>query len=148
MPTTEETILIDRDPQAVWDFMEDPSTETLWQTNTVEYEQLDDGPVEEGTKNRGVTKVAGKRVEWTAVITEHDPPARLAFRSVDSPIEFEGWYTVEAVGDATRVTYHIESPTYGGFFGKLAEPLVNKLYSRDVKGNLENLKEILESEGS
>lgn len=33
-----------------------------------------------------------------------------------------------------------------GFFGELTDPLVNRMYAKDVHSNLEKLKELLEAE--
>jgi hypothetical protein len=41
---------------------------------------------------------------------------------------------------------HQELAPFEGFFSKPADPLVIRVYSRDVKGNLEKLEDILESE--
>jgi hypothetical protein len=34
----------------------------------------------------------------------------------------------------------------GGFFGKLADPLVTRMYAKDVKSNLEKLKDLVEEQ--
>ncbi len=51
----------------------------------------------------------------------------------------------EQLRDASRVTYRVDVPNIGGFFGKLADPVVTRMYARDVRTSLENLKEVLES---
>jgi uncharacterized membrane protein len=146
MPVTEESVAIDRPQQEVWDFVDDPSNATMWQSNLEKFEQIDDGPRGVGTKFRGVTKVAGKRIEWTSEATEYDPPNRFAWESIEAPMEFTGSTTVEEVGsEACRVTQRVDVPEIGGFFGKLADPVVTRMYARDVRASLENLKEILES---
>lgn len=146
MPKTEESVVIDRPIKEVWDFLDDPNNQTMWQSNVEKFEQVDDGPRQVGTKFRGVTRVAGQSVEWTAQTTEYDPPRANAFQSIEAPMSFRGATTLEPVGDdATRVTYRLEADNFGGFFGKLADPIVNRMYSRDVKASLDNLKEILES---
>ena len=47
-------------------------------------------------------------------------------------------------GSGTRVTWLQESESLGGVF-KLADGLVMKLYSRDVRSNLEKAKTLLEA---
>ena len=44
------------------------------------------------------------------------------------------------------MTWHQESETYGGFFGKLADPLVTRMYAKDVRSNLEKMKELVEAQ--
>jgi hypothetical protein len=61
-------------------------------------------------------------------------------------MSFTGSTAVEGVGsDASRVTFRLDVPEIGGFFGKLADPVVTRMYARDVRASLGNLKEILES---
>lgn len=146
MPNVEESVLIERSKQDVWSFATDPDKATMWQSNVAEYEVVDGSEMREGARVRGVTRVAGRRVEWESEITEHEPEDRWAFRSTDAPMSFEGRYTLEEAGEATRITYHFEVEDIGGFFGKLADPVVTRMYARDVRASLENLKEILESE--
>ena len=55
-------------------------------------------------------------------------------------------YEFDEVPDGTRVTVKFEPGSFGGFFGRLADPLVTRMYARDVRGNLETLKDILHSE--
>lgn len=149
MPVTEESIVIDRPRQDVWDFASDPDNQTVWQSNLVRFELVDAERPAVGAKTRGANRVAGKSIEWTAEYTEWDPPRQAAFRSIDAPIEFEGRITAEDVGNqATRVTWRIDAGAFEGFFGKLTDPIVNRMYARDVRASLENLKEVLESEPS
>lgn len=47
-------------------------------------------------------------------------------------------------GDGTHVTFIQDVESLGSFFGRLADPVVTKMYSRDVRSNLENLKVLCE----
>lgn len=60
-------------------------------------------------------------------------------------MEFTIEYIIEPVDNGTNMTFHQTAGELGGFFGKLADPLVVRLYQRDVWSNLEKLKELLES---
>jgi uncharacterized membrane protein len=146
MPTVEESILIERDRDDVWGFIADPDNATMWQSNVTRFEVKDGGELREGAEIEGVTRLAGKDIEWTSTITDYQPQETWTFRSLDAPMDFEGTYRVEEAGDATRVTFRLESKNLGGFFGKLADPVVTRMYGRDVKASLGNLKEIMESE--
>jgi hypothetical protein len=92
-------------------------------------------------------RIAGKRVEWTAEITEWDELAFYQLQSTESPIGFQMRYEFDEVPEGTRVTIGYQTDPFGGFFGRLADPLVTRMYSRDVRGNLEALRDILEAEG-
>ena len=44
------------------------------------------------------------------------------------------------------MTFHQESASFfKGFLGKLADPVVTRMYARDVRRNLAKLKELLEA---
>ena len=90
--------------------------------------------------------MAGKRIDFTTEVVEFNEGRRLASRSVESPIPFELDVTYEDADGGTRVSWHQESPGFRGFFGKLADPLVNRMYAKDVRSNLEKLKDLLEAE--
>ena len=145
MPTIKENIVIDRSREDVRAFLKQPELEPMWQSNLVEFAQLDEGDPGKGTRHRGVVRVAGRRVEWTSEITEWDPLDFYEFRSVESPFEWRIRYDFEEEGDGTRLLFDQEIAEVGGFFGKLADTLVTRMYTRDVKANLETLRDLLES---
>ena len=145
MPEITESIYMERTPADVHDFMTDPSNATLWQSNLVEYEQLDEGPAEKGTRYRGVTRVAGRSMAWMAELAELERGHRAVIRSTEAPLEFSITETFEPTGEGTTMTWHQEVASLGGFFGKLGDALVTRMYTRDVRSNLEKLKELMEA---
>jgi hypothetical protein len=145
MPTIEESIEIERPCADVFAFASDPAKQVLYQSNLIEYEQLEDGPVEKGSKERGAVRVAGKKLSFTQEVTEWDPPHRMVMRSLEAPMHWELELRCEELAaDRTRLTMHQQVDELGGFFGKLGDAIVTKMYTRDVRSNLENLKDLLE----
>ena len=145
MPDVTESIIIDRPRQEVWDFLQDPENIRLTNSNLQEYEQVGDGEIQKGTRFRGVVRIAGRSLEWANEVTELKEPSSFHTRSVESAIDFTYDTELEDAGDGTKVTVHQEIGSFGGFFGKLADPLVVRMYRKDVRSNLENMKEVLES---
>lgn len=147
MPTVDESIVIDRPPGEVFSFASDPVNLPRYSANVVEYEQVTDGPRGEGTRDRGVIKVAGKKLDFAQVVTEWREGECATMRSVEAPMGME-WtiaYRFDEEGDTrTRVTFHQEA-SLGSVFGKLGEKMVVKKYARDTRASLEKLKELLES---
>ncbi len=144
MPTIDVSIDIDQPRERVFDAIVDPDSQPLWQSGLLEYEALYEGAPQKGGRTRGVTKAAGRKIEWVGEFTEVDRPSRVAGRTVESPFPFEFSYTLTEADGATHVAYHGESGSLGGFFGKLGDPIVAKMYERDMKANLANLKAIIE----
>jgi uncharacterized membrane protein len=91
-----------------------------------------------------VMQFLGRRIEWAAEITEHEPNRRIKDKITAGPMLVEHSITLEPVGDGTRLTLVAEGET-GGFF-RLAEPIVARMFQRDVEANLANLKDILEAQ--
>lgn len=145
MPRVEESVHIDRPVADVFAYVTDPDNQTTIQSNMIEFHS--DGPMEKGTRIDGVTRVAGRRVEWTAEVTEFQRDRRVEIRSLDAPMEFHITWDYAAEGDGTHLTFTQEIGSLGSFFGRLADPVVTKMYTRDVRGNLENLKVLLEEAG-
>ena len=145
MATIEESIVIERKREDIRTFMRDTENQMVWQSNLIELSKLDDGDPRVGTRYRGVVKVAGRRVEWTAEIVEWDDLAFYTLRTTEASIGFKMRYEFDKAPEGTKVTLHQEIDPFGGFFGKMADPLVTRMYARDVKANLEKLKDVAES---
>lgn len=145
MPVIEDSVTIDRSREDVFRFVTEPSNTPLYNSAALEAEALTP-TIEKGARLRGITRVAGKRIDWTAEVTEHHFPDRYAIRSTEAPVDFEIHWQFEELGTKRcKLTFHQESPDLKGFFGKLGDGVVTRMYSRDVRSNLENLKELMEN---
>lgn len=145
MPIVDESILINRTPHDVFEFATDPTNVPLYSSNLLSYEMTSDGPVGKGSTFAGDVRVAGKTFHWTSESTEFDLDHAWTTKSIESPMPWEIHVELVAENGGTRVDWHQETGDWGGFFGKLATPLVTKMYARDVKSNLEKMKLLLES---
>lgn len=145
MPIVEESIVVNRPRADVFGYVADSETLLDWWSNNVEFVAKPAGMVQSDTVTTGVTRVAGRKVAWTAKVTDLEDGVTFTYTSTESPIPFTYSYRFEDAGAGTRVTFRQESQSFGGFFGKLADPIVTRMYSRDVAANLANLKELLES---
>lgn len=143
MPKVKESIRIERPVEEVFAYATDPTNQTQFATNIIRFE-ADTPRLEKGTRMEGATRVAGKTVEWTSECIEIEENHRVTMRSIEAPMDFELTWTYERDDDATLVSFEQTVPETGGFFGKLTDSIVTKMYSRDVRSNLENLKTLLE----
>lgn len=142
MPRVEESVYIDRPVEDVFAYVIDPANQTTIHSNMIEFHS--DEPVQKGSRSNGTTRVAGRSIEWTAEVTEFHPPSRVEIRSVEAPMSFHLTWRCTPEGEGCRVTFQQEVGSLGSFFGRLADPIVTKMYARDMRGNLENLKTLLE----
>lgn len=144
MPEFHSTTTIARSREEVFTYLVDPEAQTVWQSGLQEFDADWTDEPKVGDRARGTVKVAGKKVHWEAEITEVTRPDRIAFRSIESPFPFEISWTLVDSGGSTEVRHDGSTEALGGFFGKLADPLVALMYQRDMNSNLANLKAIME----
>jgi uncharacterized protein YndB with AHSA1/START domain len=142
--SVEKSILIDAPREKIWEFTTNPETFTVWQSNLVSFEPDGDGSPHLGSTAHCTTRVAGRNVEYTMKATSWDPGKGNVWTSEDSPIPFVYTSKMEDVDGQTRVTNRLESDGFGGFFGKLGEPIVTRMYGHDMDNNLHQLKELME----
>ncbi|MDQ0260284.1 SRPBCC family protein [Sinomonas atrocyanea] len=146
MPTTDESIVIAASPERVFAYLEDPANLPSYQATILRAES--DGPAAVGTRIRGTSKILGRTFDWTMEVTEHELPTRFALKSVEGKISFTSAFTLAPEGEGTRVNYRLDAdPGLGGVFGRIADPLVNKVYSRQIRADLETLSQILTEHG-
>ena len=143
MTRIERSIVIDRPVEEVWEFAHDLEKAALWQTTLTESEQLSEGPMGLGTKVRQVRHFLGVRVEMGWEVTEYEPTASSAIRSISGPIPLSGSYRLEPADDGTRLTVTGELDAHGFF--KLAEPVFARITGRELESNLGHLKDLLEA---
>ena len=96
------------------------------------------------THLRWVAEIGGQRHQWEAEITEQKPDQRIAWRALDGHYN-SGTVIFESIdGGRTRITVVMEHETEG-----IVETLGSALGadSRQVKGDLERFKELIEARG-
>jgi uncharacterized protein YndB with AHSA1/START domain len=145
MLTTEHSVIIDRPRKEVWDYTTDPANQPEWLPNVIEHEAGRAGQPEVGDRARNVGKVAGRRFTSTQEVTDVVPGETFAFKGVEGPFPYAFRWSFEDVGGGTRFTVRGETPGFGGLFGKLTDRLVLRIFERDMRANLDNLKLILEA---
>jgi uncharacterized membrane protein len=145
MPDIEESIVIARPREEVFAFMTASENVPLYNSNVVDYELVSGEERVVGAVAKGASKVAGRRLEWTTTLREVDEGKRTLIASTESKIPFTIEMRFEDDPGGTKVTFAQHTDSLGGFFGKLADPVVVKMYARDVHANLEKAKLLLES---
>jgi hypothetical protein len=146
MPSIHESVVVDRSQETVFRFSSDPAYVPRYSPSIVRYEPVDAGPLGVGSRVQGSIKVAGKRIDFVEEIVEFDAPRRFSARTIESPIPFRVTVWSDPVSGGTLLEWLTETDSFGGFFGKLAERVVVGIYTRELKADLQRLKEIVESE--
>lgn len=145
MPGFKVSTEIEAPIEEVWEFVDNPHNELLWQSNATERVVLTEGPVEKGTRIRLVDRFLGKRMDSEWEVIEHYPYHRVD-RVVRGPLHLESSWRLEPIENGTAFFMEIEAPEgLGGMFGKLAEPVVMGMSRRDFEANLAKLKVLIEA---
>jgi uncharacterized protein YndB with AHSA1/START domain len=134
-----ETFVVDAPPEAVFDYMTDPSNLAQWQTSKTSVEQITDGPPGLGTRVRERTKPPGaKEFEQLVEFTDFDRPRRFHVHVVEGPYPVDGTWTFAPQGEATSVTFVAEGELSG--LMRLGEPLVKRGMARQFAGYHRNVQ--------
>ncbi len=143
---SEKSVVIERSVEEVFGFTDNPANEALWQSGTIESRYTSEGPVGVGSTGASVAKALGRTIETTWEITEYEPNRRVVFLSTSGPIPYEGAWLYEAVDGGTRLTVTEVAPQgTRGFFGRLSERLLLRMWNRGFEGDLQNLKRLMEA---
>lgn len=143
MPVVEESVVIARPPQEVFDFLAEFKNLSVYDAFVSVSGQVGDGPPGLGTRGWGTTRFMGQQSDWTVEYTEFEPPRRMVSRTVEGTRDVTATFTLETADGGTRVTERLEAGAMGGFLDKLPEPLVNRLLGRSLRGNLITLSRVL-----
>ena len=142
----ENSVVINRPIDEVFEFMTHAENNPQWQSGAQEVMKTSEGPTDVGTTYTAVTGLLGRRIESAIEITAYEPNKRMAGKTTSGPIPFQFDNTIEALAEGgTKVTNSAEGAP-GGFF-KLAEPVVARMIKRQNESNFANLKDLLEAQG-
>ena len=146
MPKIEVSEIIERPVAEVWAYIEDPRNELEWQSSARERAPLDDSQTGKGTRFRGVDGLLGRKLAFVWEVTEHEPEVCLVIRAAEGPMEAEYGFELTPVNGGTKVTYEAEAENgLGGLFGRLLDPVVERIFQRESQTDLAKLKAILEA---
>jgi len=137
--------VINRPVEEAFAFVTDIEKMSHWMSELVEAKQTSVGPAGVGTTISAVANVLGRRIENTLEVIAYEPNSKYAIKATSGPVANEDEFTFELVAGDTKVTRVTEAEV-GGFFGRLAEPLVVRMLKRQFKTNFANLKDLLEAQ--
>lgn len=141
----EQTFLVARPPEVVFDYLTDPARLAEWQTDKTSVEPLTGGPPGLGTRVRERTKPRrGREFEQIVEFAEFDRPRRVRVHVVEGPYPVDGVWTFEPDGAGTRVHFVAEGEVPG--VPRLLLPLTRMVVRREFAGHHDRLRRTLQSE--
>ena len=143
-----ESVEISRTPADVFAYVTNPSHLPLWQESVVRVDS-DDAPTHVGTRVVVIRRLGRREMESAAEVAEFEPPTRWGVRGVDGPVRGDVTGTIEPLDDGTRSRVTLSLELKGQGIGKVLLPLfVQRQAKNEMPRNAQNLKELLESDGS
>lgn len=135
---------VDCPPDAVFDYVTDPSKLADWQTSKASVEQLTEGAPGLGSRFRERTKPPrGKEFEQITEFVEFDRPRRLRVHVVEGPQPIDGTWTFEPDHDGTHVHFVAEGDLRGPL--RMLGPIVKIVIARQFAAYHRLLRRNIES---
>lgn len=128
-------------PERTFAVLSDASRFHEWQGG-MQPARVDPGPIGPGSRLTARRTWAGMAVTFTSEVTRWEPPRRLSFRSVRTPLRVTGDYRVAPTAGGCRVeaTLEIGVPRIGPIrLGSQAEPVI----ARQLQTDLETLADLV-----
>jgi uncharacterized membrane protein len=141
MPSAERSIAIRRPVDQVYRFLADGRTATQWRPTVMDVSKAAGDGV--GAVYRQVVRGPGGRpVDADYEIVALEPDRRIAFRAIAGPVRPAGEFLLEAMGDATILTFRLEA-SLSWWKRLLLGRVVQSTMDAEMR-SLDNLQELLE----
>jgi uncharacterized protein YndB with AHSA1/START domain len=142
----ENSVVINRPVDEIFEFMADAENHPQWQSGAQEVVKTSEGSIGVGTTYTGVNRIMGRRLESYIEYTAYEPNKRLAAKVTQRPVPFQFEMTFEPAAEG-RTKVNVKGTGEPGGFFKLAAPILARMIKRRTETNLANLKDLLEAQG-
>jgi uncharacterized membrane protein len=140
----EETIEIHRPLKEVFDYVSDVANYPEWMAHALEVLKDTEGPPQQNDRFSLAIKSVGRRFETPYERTSYEANRRYTDRAVGGPVPNQRWdSTFREVPGGTRFMRAVEAEP-GGLL-KLLEPLQKRAAERQLRKDLQTLKDVLEA---
>ena len=144
---SEATIEVAAPPQAVWDFISDPSRTLHYMAGITRWEVVSDEPRGLGARYRILLRVRSAEVGGLVEVVEYSEPRDLAWTSVTGIDQRGRWRLRERPGGRTKVQFRLSYGVAGaGIFGALSERIAAPTVRDHLERTVRQLKRQVEHE--
>src|SRR5215469_1045683 len=144
MPHAEESVLINRPINTVFDFVLDGTKTPLWRPAVLDIQRVPDKPSGVGAVfKQGLKGPGGRRIDGDYEIVECQPNELITFQVIAGPARPTGTYRFAPVGNATRLTFTLHFEPKG--LARLMDGMIASTMRSEV-ATLSRLKAYLESQ--
>jgi uncharacterized membrane protein len=140
----EESIEINRPLKEVFDYVSEVGNYPEWMAHALEVRKDTEGPPQQNDRFVVAIKSVGRRFETPYERTSYEANRQYTDRAVGGPIPNQRWEsTFQEVPTGTRLMRAVEVES-GGLL-KLLEPLQKRAAERQLRKDLQTLKDVLET---
>ena len=144
MAKIEESVEIKHPLDKVFAYTTDAKSWPKWQSIILEAEQTSQGPWRVGTTFKGISRMMGLSMKWTAKVTEYEPNRKWGKNITSGPTIIEEHVSYVSLGECTKFTIVYDMKSSG--FLKLFSPMMVRSMRKETQKSLSNLKSKLEAE--
>ena len=144
MALIKESVEIRCPVEKVFAYTTEANSWPKWQSIIMEAEQTSQGAWRIGTTFKGITRLMGLSMNWTAEATEYEQNKKWTKNIKSGSITLDEHVTYEPVDEHVRFTI-VYDMKIGGLF-KLFSPMIISSMRKETKKSLNHLKNILESQ--
>ena len=134
---------INRPPEEVFAYLTDVRNLPEWQSSVSEARLVSEGPVGVGSAFVEKRSFLGRTLENRLEVTEYAPGAHFDLQVVSGPVQYRVTHRLQPSHGGTRIDVAVEGETKGFF--KVADALVARQGSKQLRQDFARLKEILEA---
>jgi carbon monoxide dehydrogenase subunit G len=136
-----QSVVVERAPAAVFDYLADPSNFPNWQAGVLEIRI--EGEPGLGATFTEIRTFLGQRAESVFEVSEYRPNERFSLRVVEGRWLFEIVHDLAPTSAGTRLDVTLEGETKGRL--RLAAPMLERAARDDLTRNLAALKSAIEA---
>lgn len=139
------SIYIYRPTRMIFDFITAPANDFEWRYGTLTSLSTSTGTTRPGATFLTIGHLMGRRFQGTFEVTEYESDRRYGFRSISGPLHLDTVFTLEVAARRTRVT--ITTRATASAFDETKESVIERYMRKQLREDLEMLKQILETRG-
>ncbi len=140
----EQSVIIHRPVEEVWQFMSNVENVTKWDRGVLQARQTSEGPLGVGSTLQTVRQFFARRRTGSYLVTEYEPNRKITLKATLGPMTGQVRYSVEPAGAGTRLACSAELGEIVGLY-KLLAPILVRMLKRDGEADLANVKRIMEA---
>ena len=146
MATITESVEIKLSADKVFAYTTEARSWPKWQSMLPEAEQTSQGEVKVGTTFKGLVRLMGLTMKWTAEVTQYEPNRRWAKTITSGSIVNKEGLVCEPSETGTKFTITYDMNVSG--FMRLFSPMIVRAMRKETKTSVGNLKRLLEGQST